>query len=1087
VGPLHDHVDASEAFRETGAPAPATDPLTHLQFLRNRWTQRRPSRRVRVVTIGKLGKGQQRYYLESVADGIDDYYSGEGEAPGRWLGAGTAELELEGRVYRGQLNAVLTAHDPRSGERLPRRLWKNRTPGFDVTFSAPKSVSVLWATGDEQSAARIRDAHERSVAAALAYLEREAAFTRVGSQRAAAAGSGFVAAAFRHRMSRAGDPQLHTHVLVANLIRTADGQWRALDGQRIYRRAKTAGYLYQAQLRAELGRELGVRWREVHRGAAEIAGVPDGTLAAFSRRRREIEAHMSARGGSSRRSAEVAALESRRGKDYAIAAGEMRCEWRERAAASGFDLAMLRSAGRPAEAPAESRLFAQVETALTADQSTFARRHVVEQLAARLRAGAGVGEIESLADRFLARSHVHELGEARPAGASPASAPEALYTTRDVLALEQRLAETAARQAARRLAVAERRTVEAALARDPALASEQRELVRRLALDGEGTVCVLGRAGSGKTRTLRPLREAFEACGVEVIGAASQNTAARILEQEAGIRSTSLTRLLYEAEVRGYGLPPGGVVVIDEAATASTRTLARLQELAERDRAKLVLIGDPEQLPAIESPGGFRALVDRLDAVELRGVRRLSDPIERAAVELVRLGRGAAALAAYEERGQLTLAESLADLEAMLAADRHAAHLAGEDAIVLCRTRARAGRLNELCQELRRVDGELGELALQVGESRIHVGDQVVTRVNRGGRWPVHNRERWTVEAIDAEARRMILRHRVEADRVVRLGADYLDRRPLDASGPVELGYAITKYGAQGMTVDRTLAVLCDGLSKEDAYTTMTRARQATALYGVAREPVERAEIAPAADERRIGMTELGRQIERSEQRAVAIDESLRCELEGEPTARLIAEHRQIDASADDPARRRAQAVVIERTKAEREAERARSAVERATTRAERLRLGAILEHSEERVARLRSKERAAEPPATVEPFSGRERAAAIERILAERRRLQVEAAIRLEPAYLVDALGPRPEGLCDRLEWERAVDALEGHRQRLGVRDHGKALGVVPADAGTRAEWRDARRELEAMRVRIAGQELSRARGRAAEFAIER
>ncbi|MGH2989019.1 MAG: MobF family relaxase, partial [Solirubrobacterales bacterium] len=253
-----------------------------------------------MVSIGKLGKGQETYYLDSVAGGADDYYSGEGEAPGRWTGSGAAELDLEGQVEREQLGAVLAAHDPRTDATLPRFVRKDRVPGFDVTFSAPKSVSVLWATADETTAGRIRAAHERSVEAALSFLEREAAFTRLGTDgHTAARGSGFVAAAFRHRMSRAGDPQLHTHVLVANLIRTEDREWRSLDGQRLYRRAKTAGYLYQAHLRSELSRELGLAFREVHRGAAEIAGVPDETLHPFSRRRQEIETRMAERGGAS--------------------------------------------------------------------------------------------------------------------------------------------------------------------------------------------------------------------------------------------------------------------------------------------------------------------------------------------------------------------------------------------------------------------------------------------------------------------------------------------------------------------------------------------------------------------------------------------------------------------------------------------------------------------------------------------------------------------------------------------------------------------------------------------------------------------
>jgi conjugative relaxase-like TrwC/TraI family protein len=1022
-----------------------------------------------MVSIGKLGKGQETYYLDSVAGGADDYYSGEGEAPGRWTGAGATELGLTGEVERDQLHAVLAGRDPRTGEVLPQFVRKDRVPGFDVTFSAPKSVSVLWATTDEATATRIRDAHERSVNAALDFLEREAAFTRLGTDgHTPVRGSGFVAAAFQHRMSRAGDPQLHTHVLVANLIKTPDGKWRTLDGRHLYRRAKTAGYLYQAHLRAELSRELGVSWREVHRGAAEIAGVPDETLRAFSRRRREIEARMAERGGSSRRSAEVAALESRRAKDYGVRPAEQRDEWRERARASGLEIdAVLRHRATP-ERLGESSLFARVESTLTAERSTFARRHVIEEIAAAHRRGASVEKVEGLADRFLAREHVVELGEVRPAGARGFASSEPLYTTREVIALEERLVKSAEIHSRRTLAVAEPAAVEAALMRDPELADEQREMVRRLTGSGEGTVCVVGRAGAGKTRALRPMREAFEAEGVGVIGASLQNTAARILDQEAGVRSTSLTRLLYEADTQGYGLPRRGVVVVDEAAMASTRSLARLQDLAARDQAKLILIGDPEQLPAIEHPGAFRALVDRLGAIELTEVRRLRDPVERSAVELVRSGRGSSALAAYSERDRLTLAEAVSDLEAMVVGDRHTAQRAGEDAIILCRTRARTARLNELAQGLRFAEGELGDAWIEVGEARIHEGDDVVTRVNRGGHSPVHNRERWTVETIDSEARTVTLRHHIEQDRVVTLDDGYLDPRPADAVGPVELGYAITKYGAQGMTVDRAFVVLGDGLSKEEAYTALTRAREGTELYAVSREPVERAEIAPAPEERKLGADELARGMERSEQGALAIDEVLRGELERKPTAALVDDLHGIEAASDEIGQRRLKAVAAAVAEAERDVGRAREALGQGHTgnRAERARLESIAAHATDRLRVLRAEEAAARAAAP-DPAQ-RERGAAIERILAERRRLSVESAIVAEPRYLTEALGRRPEGLRRRLEWERAVDTVERYRQRLGVRDPDRALGDEPRAPLDRARWVAAQRELEAVRAPV-------------------
>ena len=710
----------------------------------------------------------------------------------------------------------------------------------------------------------------------------------------------------------------------------------------------------------------------------------------------------------------MATLYTRKAKDQSVGGDELRREWRERARETGFEIeAALHPRRRLSRSLPGSRLFKQVERSLTAERSTFARRQLLEELAAAHQQGAPVDEIERLADRFLAREPVVELGSVRPAGSKPFAPSEPIYTTREVLALEQRLVARAEAHSGRRLAVADPRAAEAALARDPLLGDDQRELVRRLATEGEGTVCVIGRAGAGKTRALRPLREAFKASGVEVIGASTQNTAARILEAEAGIRSTCLTKLLWEAEAKGYGLPRGGVVVIDEAAMASTRALAALQELAVRSNARLILVGDPAQLPAITHPGAFRALCDRLGAIELTEVRRLRDPIERAAVELVRQGRGSSAIEAYDERGRLALHDSIADLEAAVVADRHRAHTEEADAIVLVRTRARARRINELAQAVRVEAGQVGEEAIEVGQVDVRVGDLVVTRANRGGAEPVHNRERWTVEALDASQRTLTLRDLAEHDRVVTLGRDYLDRGLPDATSPVELGYAITRYGAQGMSVDRAFVVMTDGLTQEDAYVALTRAREATELHAVAREPIERAEFAPEAEERAVSLHDLGVETERTAEGTLAIDERVRSELERVPARELVAELERAGSVRDHSQRQPAEA----------------------------LRHGLASSH---------------------EPSPLTERGA-IERELLSRRRAAVEIAIATEPGYVAEAIGRKPEGLRPRLEWERAVERLEAHRQRLGVKDRDRALGPAPRDfesrrAGARrsASWSD-------------------------------
>jgi hypothetical protein len=186
---------------------------------------------------------------------------GLGRGPGYWLGGGSDDLGLEGRVLERELTPLLEGRDRATGEALAARHHKARVSGFDLTFRAPKSVSLLHALGPKEASNEVVDAHDSAVLAALDYLERHASEGRRGTDGVDPIGSsGFVAAAFRHRTSRAGDPLLHTHVLVANLIHCWDDKWSALDGRLLYNQAKTAGYLYQAQLRKELTRRLGVEW-----------------------------------------------------------------------------------------------------------------------------------------------------------------------------------------------------------------------------------------------------------------------------------------------------------------------------------------------------------------------------------------------------------------------------------------------------------------------------------------------------------------------------------------------------------------------------------------------------------------------------------------------------------------------------------------------------------------------------------------------------------------------------------------------------------------------------------------------------------
>jgi conjugative relaxase-like TrwC/TraI family protein len=239
-----------------------------------------------MLSIGKIALGQHRYYEQQVAQGLDDYYAGRGEAPGEWVGAGARELGLEGRVTHEQFGPLVAGMNPAEpGVRLRASGREPRIAALDLTFSAPKSVSVLFALAPPAASRVLVECHEEAVRAALGWLEDTAVQVRRGHAGAQTEpGGGLIAAAYRHRMSRALDPQLHTHVVAGNLTRGADGRYTALHGAPLYRAAKTAGFLYQAHLRALVRERLGLQWGPVVNGAAELEPVDRDVLRVFSRR-----------------------------------------------------------------------------------------------------------------------------------------------------------------------------------------------------------------------------------------------------------------------------------------------------------------------------------------------------------------------------------------------------------------------------------------------------------------------------------------------------------------------------------------------------------------------------------------------------------------------------------------------------------------------------------------------------------------------------------------------------------------------------------------------------------------------------------
>ncbi len=838
-----------------------------------------------MLSVAKLTLGQEAYYEQQVARGLDDYYAGRGESPGIWAGSGSAGLGLVGVVGDGDLGTLLRGVNPANEVRLRtpvrartitvRKLdvesgeWREEqkrlapVSGYDLVFSCPKSVSLLHAlTDDERVRRQISEAHEQAWQAALGYLEREACIVRRGHGGTLREhGDGFIAAAFRHRTSRAQDPHLHTHVIIANLTRTDDGEWRALDGEAILKTYRlAAGYLYEAHLRHELTRRLGLEWTEPIKGMGELNRVPEEAIRAFSTRRQSLVEHMEALGTEGFAAARVAALATREAKEQ-VDLLRLREDWKARAAEHGLgrrELEALVAERLPQRHVEPEQLAARLfgREGLTEKRTTFTMPELVQAVAGSLPAGASIDKVLEMARELSRFPGVERVALGEP------GRPTRL-TTRELLAVEQEALQLAVAGRDTNPPRPERKLLLRTLIRADGLTNAQRHLVLDASLSPDLVVCVVGVAGSGKTTALRALADAHRESEIAVLGAAPSGRAADELEAATGIPSRTLHRLLLDA--REHGLPHGSVLVVDEAGMAETRVLGPLLRLVEQAEAKTLLVGDPGQLPAVGAGGLYSALCERLGTIELSANRRQRDPLEREALARLCGGNPEPYLAHAAQRGRLAVDDDPTTAKQRLLADWwETGERNRADNVMIAYRRDDVRDLNQAAHALMLRHGRLGREAVTLGEREFRLGDHVLCRRNDAS-LGVRNGTRGTI--VDLDPATLTVRDNTGATR--RILFDY-------AAEHLDYGYALTGHAAQGASVDRAYVLLHDqGALQEWGYVACTRARAETRLYLADLDGLQRetplCEPDPAAPPERAA-----RALERSAAEPLALEQTKR-------------------------------------------------------------------------------------------------------------------------------------------------------------------------------------------------------------------
>ncbi len=805
---------------------------------------------VRVTTLKGAAAG--RYYTEQ----LPSYYLDAGEPPGRWYGRAAVMLGLEGVVDDDAFLAVMAGQDPETGRDLGRRFGEGSVRGFDATFSAPKSVSVLFAIADEQLGRQVTEAHDRAVDAVLSWVESQA-HTRMRQRGHVVTvdADGIVAGVFRQHTSRRLDPQLHTHAVIANRVKAPDGRWLALDARTLKMDQRTLSGLYHASLRAELTRRLGVSWQPAMHGISEMVGVDPEVVAEFSQRSREVEDRVAVKLDRFRtvldreptlrerwRLEREAVLDSRPAKGHSHTAGELHEGWRIRLAGLGFEphatvTGTVGRVRRPAGLDRQT-MTAMVNGALeelAQRQSTWRPAELVRELAAQVPTHVTVqpdqlcGFLQELADHIAATRCV-DLSPPVPEGAvlrcdgrpiSEAAVDRSL-TIRSILDEEEQILEWAQRQ--RRFG---------GMVDVPPIDLNVQGLT-----PGQVAACaavtgmaplqlIVGPAGSGKTTALTPAIHYLQHRRLRVFGVAPTATAADVLATETSMTADTLDKLLYEHTRHDrtpraeYDLPRLSTIIVDEAGTVPTPKLAALVRLADEKQWRVVMVGDPRQFSAVGRGGMFAHLIDTHGAIELDHIHRFTHRWE--ADTSLRLRSGdLTVIGDYQRHGRLH--DGTPDeMETAIVDAWNQARQRGQSVVLMANTNTTVHRLNQLAQHHRIATGEINPTgpALDVRGQRLLVGDQVVTRRNqrtlrtdRG--LMVKNRDHWTIDRIHPDGGVTV----TGRTGTVRLPADY-------AAEDLELGYAQTSHATQGRTVDTALLLI----DHRGLYTPLTRGRHINHAY----------------------------------------------------------------------------------------------------------------------------------------------------------------------------------------------------------------------------------------------------------------
>lgn len=857
-------------------------------------------------------------------------------------------FRVGGELYRAQRGIEPTHAQLRQFIAENSKKHQTAIAGFDLVFTPSKSVSIAWGLGDKQLRKDIEAAHEHAIQDVVRHLENNVIMTRRGHNgvRQIDTKSGIIGTKFRHYDSRAGDPNLHDHVVIANRVEGADDKWSSIDGRVLYQYGVECSELYNSKVQEYVTQLTGLQFeprmqngKPIH----EIVGISDETIRAFSSRRGDISAELDrvkakfvADNGYEPsekqliKLAQQATLATRPAKSEARSLEDLHTEWVAAAhalsehgvqvsvdhqlaeslktASLNYEQSVLQGARQEAySTPLEAHTDA-VLSRLEEARSTWRRTHINAETSRYVRElglneAQDKGLISSIRQSVASDSlplHIKDTRLTpreylRKDGTSQYQRIDSeLFTSERVLAAENKILDAASRAVIPASTVdvfelaAQKKRAELAT-QGYTLPAGQEAMARAFATSDKLLVVGIGAAGAGKTSSTRLAVDAIEASGNRVIGMAPTAAAAAVMRAEMRINADTVDKILtdWQSGKASVDVRPGDVLLVDEAGMIATPKMEKIITLAQERGALVRALGDYRQLSAVGSGGALR-LVDReIGAVHLDELFRFKNPEEAAATLSLReppLVGTDKPFEWYKENNRVVAGDTDAMIEDVFRG-YSADVTAGKQSIMIASTNEAVTKLNDLAQAHAIEHGQVSTGAGAVAlhnSSRAHLGDTIVTRKN--ARRLVVNSGQDFVK--NGDLWRVTDLHddgRITAQHIQHGGKVTLPAGYVQES--VELGYASTIHRAQGSTVDTAHALVDASTDRAGAYVALTRGRENNQLY-----------VALADGEKRDDVLD---RISSAYERDLTVHESVdQLRAEHRNLATLIAQHEDISELA---------------------------------------------------------------------------------------------------------------------------------------------------------------------------------------------